>query len=273
MFIGYLSSFEISNKEKEMIAQGIIEHAIQFMIDCVNSETSTKRANRFTKSHHQSKSAIAQDTIQYNILTRKQEIPARPRDFRLKLANEEKQIGMSEMTDIFPSSPFIGNLLEGHNGKYPVRRGRPKSNLAGERRGRPKYYTESERQKIFDCIMKDSKIVKQIDDIVTNHEIFPKFINYALEVMFKEIMKDEKAFRNSYKPMIINKPLQYLEKNELDNTSTNQWIFPANLNKNKIKELSKQHTVKYKNNVDRQLIDILYLTGFLMYIKSLFISH
>jgi hypothetical protein len=121
--------------------------------------------------------------------------------------------------------------------------------------------------------MKDSKIVKQIDDIVTNHEIFPKFINYSLEIMFKEIMKDEKAFRNSYKPMIINKPLQYLEKNELDNTSTNQWIFPANLNKNKIKELSKQHTVKYKNNVDRQLLDILYLTGFFMYIKSLFISH
>jgi hypothetical protein len=273
VFIGYLSSFEISSKEKEMIAQGIIEHTLQFMIDCVNRETSTKRANRFTKSHHQSKTAIAQDTIQYNILTKKQEIPARPRDFRLKLANEEKKIGMSEMTDILSSSPFIGNLLERHDGKYPLSRGRPKSNLAGERRGRPNYYTESERQKIFDCIMKDSKIEKQIDDIVTNHEIFPQFINYYLEIMFKEIKKDEKAFRNSYKPIIINKPLQYLEKNELDNTSNNQWIFPANLNKNKIKELSKQHTVKYKNTVDIQLLDILYLTGFLMYINSLFISH
>ena len=119
---------------------------------------------------------------------------------------------MSEMTDILSSSPFIGNLLEGHNGKYPFSRGRPKSNLAGEKRGRPKYYTESERQKIFDCIMKDSKIVKQIDDIVTNHEIFPKFINYSLEIMFKEIKKDEKAFRNSYKPMIINKTVTISRK-------------------------------------------------------------
>ena len=134
MFIGYLSFFEISNKEKEMIAQGIIEHAIKFMIDCVNSETSTKRANRFTKSHHQSKSAIAQNTIQYNILTKKQALPARPRDFRLKLANEEKQIGMAEMTNILSSSPFLGNLLEGHNGKYPFSRGRPTSILSKERR-------------------------------------------------------------------------------------------------------------------------------------------
>lgn len=273
MFIGYLSSFEISNKEKEMIALGIIEYTIKFMINCVNRETSTKHANRFTKSHHQSKTAIAQNTIQYNILTKKQEIPARPRDFRLKLANEEKQIGMAEMTNILSSSPFIGNLLEGHDGKYPFSRGRPKSNLAKERRGKPRYYDESDIQKIFDCIVKESKIVKQIDDIVTNHEIFPKFINYSLEIMFKEVKKDEKAFRNSYKPMIINKPLQYLEKNELYNTSNNQWIFPANLDKNKIKELSKQHTLRYMNNVNRQKLDFIYWAGFLLYIKSIFISH
>ena len=54
-----------------MIAQGIIEYTIRFMIDCVNRKTSTKRANRFTKPHQQSKTAIAQDIIQYNIITKK----------------------------------------------------------------------------------------------------------------------------------------------------------------------------------------------------------
>ena len=102
-----MSSFEISHKQKEVIAQGIIEYTIKFMIDCVDRETSTKRANRFTKPHNQSKSAIAKDTIQYNTLTKKQVLPARPRDFRLKLGNEEKNIGMAEMTDILSSTPFL----------------------------------------------------------------------------------------------------------------------------------------------------------------------
>ena len=131
-----LSFFEISDKEKELIVQGLIEYTIKFMVDCVNRETSKKRAKGFTKPHNQSKTAIAQDTIQYNVLTKKQELPARPRDFRLKLANEEKNIGMAEMTDILSSSPFLGNLLERHNEKYPFRRGRPNSNLAEERRGK-----------------------------------------------------------------------------------------------------------------------------------------
>ena len=256
-----------------MLAQGIIEYTIKFMFECVNRETSTKRANRFTKPHHQSKTAIAQDTIQYNIITKKQKLPARPRDFRLKLNNEEKQIGMSEMTNILSSSPFLGNLLNGHDEKYPFPRGRPNPNLAKERRGRPKHYTESERQKIFDSIIKDSKIVKQMDHIVTNHEIFPKFMKYSLETMFKEIMKDETAFRNSFKPIIINHKLQYLEKSDILNNPKNQWIFPENLDKNKIKELSKQYTLKYKNKFNRQQLDILYLTGFLRYIESLLISH
>ena len=73
--------------------------------------------------------------------TKKQLLPARPRDFRLKLANEEKNIGMSEMTDIISSSPFLGNLLNKQNAKYPFKRGRPTSNLAEERRGKPTYRT------------------------------------------------------------------------------------------------------------------------------------
>jgi hypothetical protein len=261
----------MSDKEKEMFAQGIIEHTIRFMIDCVSRETSTERGNRFTKRHHQSKTAITQDILQYNLITKKQELPARPRDFRLKLDNEEKQIGMSEMTDILSSSPFLGNLLDGHDEKFPFRRGRPNSNLSKERRGKPKYYTASERQKIFDSIIKDSIIVKQIDDVVTNHEIFPEFIKYSLETMFKEIKKDETAFKNSYKSIIMNNKLQYLENN--DRLLNHQWIFPTKLDKKKIKELSKHYTMNCKNKGRRQLLDILYLSGFLRYIESLFISH
>jgi hypothetical protein len=91
--------------------------------------------------------------------------------------------------------------------------------------------------------------------------------------MFKEIKKDETAFRNSYKPIIMDNPLQYLEKDDILNKYNNQWIFPEKLDKNKIKELSKQHTLRYMNNINRKKLDIIYLAGFLMYIESLFISH
>lgn len=242
------------------------------MIDCVNRETSTKRANRFTKSHNQSKSAIAKDTIQYNTLIKTQVLPARPRDFRLKLGNEEKNIGMAEMTDILSSTPFLGNILEKQNGKYPFSRGRPNSNsnLAKERRGKPRYYTESDIQKIFDSIIKDSKILGQIDDIVTNHEIFPKFLNYSFGVYFKEMKEDETAFRNSYKPIIMNHKLQHLEKNKLSN---NQWILAKDMNKNKIKELSQKYTHRYKTTLNRQILNIIYMAGLSMYLKSLCISQ
>jgi hypothetical protein len=265
-----LSSFEISDKEKELIVQGLIKHTIKFMTDCISREVSKRRAKSFTKPYNQSQTAIAKDTIQYNILIKKQELPARPRDFRLKLANEEKNIGMAEMTDILSSTPFLGNLLEGHNEKYPFGRGRPNSNLAKERRGKPRYYTESDIQKIFDSIIKDSKIVKQIDDIITNHEIFPKFLNYSFGVYFKEMKENETAFRNSYKAMIMNHKLQHLEKNKLPN---NQWILAKDLNKNKIKELSRKYTYVYKDNLNRQLLNIIYMAGMCMYLESIRVSQ
>ena len=267
-----LSYFEISDKNKELIVQAIIEYTIKFMADCVDRETSTKRANGFTKPHNQSKIAIAKDTIQYNILIKKQVLPARPRDFRLKLANEEKNIGMAEMTDILSSTPFLGNILEKQNGKFPFSRGRPNSNsnLAKERRGKPTYGTESDIQKIFDSIIKDSKILGQIDDIVTNHEIFPKFLNYSFQVYFKEMKEDETAFRNSYKAIIMNHKLQHLEKNK---TPNNQWILAKDMNKNKIKELSQKYARKYKNKLGRQQLNAIYMTGLLMYFNLLLDSQ
>ena len=62
-----LNVFEISDKEKELIVQGLIEYTIKFMEDGIRREPSKKRAKSFTKPHYQSKTAIAKDTIQYNV--------------------------------------------------------------------------------------------------------------------------------------------------------------------------------------------------------------
>ena len=82
--------------------------------------------------------------------------------------------------------------------------------------------------------------------------------------------EDDTAFRNSYKPIIMNHKLQHLEKNKLPN---NQWILAKDMNKNKIKELSQKYTHRYKTNLNRQIINIIYMAGLSMYLKSLCISQ
>ena len=82
----------------------------------------------------------------------------------------------------------------------------------------------------------------------------------------KEIKEDETAFRNSYKPIIENYKLQHLEKNKTPNS---QWIFAKDIDKNKIKELSQKYTHRYKGNLNRQQLNIIYMAGLLKYFESL----
>ena len=82
--------------------------------------------------------------------------------------------------------------------------------------------------------------------------------------------ENETAFRNIYKPIITNHKLQHLEKNKLPN---NQWIFAKDLDNNKIKELSQKYTHRYKNNLNRQQLNHIYIAGLLMYFESLRISQ
>lgn len=190
----------------------------------------------------------------------------------MKLPNEEKNIGRSELSDIL-SSPVLKNLMTRKSKKYPFRRGKPNSNLAEERRGSPSIYEQSDIQEIIDIILSDSVRLKKIDDIVTTHEIFPKFLNYSFERMFKQMKQNETSFRNSYKPIITNKKLKDLDKSNFSKKSKNEWILAKNLDNEKINNLSEKYTNKYKNNLSRQQLNGLYVSGLLNFFNSFPLSQ
>ena len=264
---GVLNSLTLSDEQKDFITKGIIEGTIELMNSTITRETPQKRAKRFTKPHSQSKNAITKDTIQYNILKEIQKLPARPRDFRKKLKEEEKNIDKSELSDIL-STPILKNLITRKNEKYPFRRGKPNSDLAEERRGSPSYREKSDILQIIDIILKDSERLKKIDDIVTNDKIYQEFLRYAYEVKKEEKEQNEIAFKNSYKPIKHKEESNNSKKEKLHKISKNQDLI-SKFNNNKTEKLVQKHNI----NLERDELNILYKNGALMFFNSLLLSQ
>jgi hypothetical protein len=213
------------------------------MESTITSQTLPKRSKRFTKPRFQSKNAITKDTIQYNILSEIQILPARPRDFRKSLDEEERDIDKHELSDIF-STAILKNLITRKNKKFPFNRGRPNSDLAEERRGAYSYFVKTEFLQIIEITLRDSKRLQQIDDIVTKHKIYGDFLKYSFGVK-KEVKKqNEIAFRNSYKPI----------KQREENKKT-------------------QLSHKQKITLGREELNKLYKLGAMMFFNSLLLSQ
>jgi hypothetical protein len=241
--LGVLNILSLSDEQKDFITKGIIKGTIELMKSTVTSETLQKRSKRFTKPYFQSKNAITKDTIQYNILSEIQILPARPRDFRKNLDEEERGIDKHELSDIF-STPILKNLITRKKEKYPFKRGRPNSELDEERRGASSYFEKTEFLQIIEIILRDSERLKQIDDIVTNDKIYEDFFKYSIGVK-KEVKKqNEIAFKNTYKPI---KQREQNYKNQLNQ--------------------------KHKITFERQELNQLYKFGAMMFFNTLLISQ
>ena len=105
-----MNLLDLSDENKDYITKGIIKGTIELMNSTITSQTLQKRSKRFTKPRFQSKNAITKDTIQYNILSETQILPARPRDLRKNLDEEERDIDKHELSDIFSTS-ILKNLI------------------------------------------------------------------------------------------------------------------------------------------------------------------
>jgi hypothetical protein len=264
--LGVLTSLNLSNEQKDFITKGIIEGTIELMNSTITRENPQKRAKRFTKPHSQSKNAITKDTIQYNVLKEIQKLPARPRDFRKQLEDEEKNIDKSELSDIL-STPILNNLLTRKKEKYPFRRGKPNSDLAEERRGSLSYYEKSDILQIIDTIIKDSERLKKIDDNVIHEKVFQDFIRYVYEVKKEEKEQNEIAFKNSYKTIKQKEESNNSKKEKLHKLSKNQDLI--SMFNNKTKTLVQKHNI----NLERDELNILYKNGALMFFNSLLLSQ
>lgn len=222
----------------------------------ITEKNAKNRARSWSKVYKQSRTAITSDTVLFNILTNVQRLPARRRDFRLSLSEEEKKIGGPELSDVL-ASMVRKFLLEPKRGKFPFPRGRPSSNidLDEERRGRLSYYEESKVKNILDEVVKDPEAVRRIDNEILKSVLFYRFLRYSFEAAFYQMKEDEEGFLNSFKPAIRKYGLAQKKKEELDGS----WIYARDLTPEKIRRLSEGYALDTIRKFGEDGKNVLYL--------------
>lgn len=197
------SNISTSREQKLAIADGIIWGTLTNMKQTMEREKPKQRAAHDSNRFGQSKSAITDNTISIDILTNCQKLPARPRDFRSGLANEEMNIGNSELSDVF-ASLCRRHILERSKKSSSNPRGRPvsSSDPSNETRGRKSYYGTSRVKQIIDQVLNDQESFKKIDKAITGSDIYFKHRKYSIEVALHQRKTDKEKFLNTYRPIL-----------------------------------------------------------------------
>jgi hypothetical protein len=260
----------ITDEEKRLLIHEIIDTCQKMMEKIITEKSPKKRARKWSQTHSQSKMSITRDSILFNLLTDEQPLPARPRDFRLLLTEEEKNIKRWDLTEILTSYVRM-NLLNPKRDDFPFPKGRPKSDsrISEERRGGPSYYEPSKIKEVIDEILKDPQAIKEINNALIGIEIFYKFIKYSFETALYQIKENEDAFLNSYKPAIQKYGLAYKNKEEQNES----WIYARDLTENKIKDLSEKYahsTIAQFKNEGKNII--YYTIAGLLYFRNAYDS-
>ena len=266
------TSISISQQEKEALVQGIVDSACKMMERIITRKSPRKYANSLCKRHKQSKTEITRSTILFHILTKTQRLPARPRDFRINLATEQRDILDSELSDIL-ALLVRSYLLEPKRDNFPFPKGRPKSDeeesgIAKERRGTLSYYTYPQIRKIIDEILGDSKSRESIDNAILNSEGFFRFLKYSFEVHFYQMKESQEAFKNTMSPVIRKYGLRYKRPEELDSS----YILVKDLTPVNIERLARGYAIDTKNKFQQSGKNILYTVSALFSIFNVYSS-
>ena len=264
------SGITISEEEKRVVIEGIID-TLSIIMQKVVIETSAKnRAKAWSRTNNQSKTSTTYDTILYNLLSGKQSLPVRPRDFRLNLSDEEKYIGSAELSDILTRLTLRIGILDRTHTNFPFRAGRPsyKSNLVIERRGRLSNYESSQIKKIIDEVLKDDETIKSINSSLFENGLY-EFLRYSWATTLYQMKQDERPFLNTFRPVGISKKqleLNYEQK-------PGPWIPISDLSEEKLERLSAayaEETIKqYKENGN----NLIYLVAGLLYFGNAYREH
>jgi hypothetical protein len=250
----------LTHEEKQIVIQGIIDTINKFMDRVVVSESPKKRAKTWSKPHKQSKTAIASNTMFFDNLTDSQRLPSRPRDFRLSLAERERNIGAAELSDIL-ASMVNKYLLQNKRSGFPFPRGGPTNDLAEERKGRFSYYELPEIRKIIDKIIIDPKTIKQINNAILAKDLLYRFLKYSFKTHFHQLKENESAFITSMGPSIQRYGISYKKKAELDIS----WIYAKDLTNDKIKKLAEKYAIHTMHKLKNADLNILYTVASLFF--------
>jgi hypothetical protein len=207
--------------------------AIEKRIEKIITEKSARnRAKSWSKTYPQSKKRLTIDAILFNIMTGKQQLPARPRDIRLNLPEEEKGIKGPELSDALSRLVKL-NIMDGQRLNLPLGRGRPKRQLSEEKRGRLSFYEFSSLKKSISDVIQDPSLLASINEkLIRSGKIF-SFLKYSFECAFNQAQKNEKEFLNTFRPYGVLE--QQLEMNKQKEGS---WIRFKDMSPEKLKQLA-----------------------------------
>lgn len=239
---------DFSEEEKKVLIHDIVE-IFEKMMENITTRKSPKNLGRsWCNKNQRSQRHRVKDTIFVNLLTGNQTLPAQPRDFRIKLSEEEKNIeshGLTDALKFMVRTRFLDHKKE--NFQFPVGRPRNDSEFSEERRGRKdSVYEKSQVFNIVDNMLDDPEIIKSIDkelDIRKVHD----FLIYSFKAIFYQLKFCPDEFQHLIK---------LYERKEHDLHDADDPLFLAKeLTPEKINELSKKNAKavlasnKYNNKI------------------------
>jgi hypothetical protein len=264
VFVGYLeirNKVIITDEEKKTITNGIIDSSLSLMKDITTNQTPKNLAGEWLGTHSQSKTNIARDTVLFNVLRGKQKLPALPRQFRINLDDEEKNIRRWDLRKGVLAY-LVDNHILANRGRILGRtRGRPLTSSEIETRGRKdSHYDSSMMKEIVDEVLSDSEAIREIDEALLASPILYEFIKYLWETALNEAKANESAFQNSYKPAIMEYGIRYADKDD------RSYILVKTLSETKLKALAGAHAVKMIQGFKDYNKSILYTIAGLVYL-------
>jgi hypothetical protein len=201
---------EAWNAEENQTIDDVYDALKKGMEKFITEKSPKSRAQTWSKPHRQSQKSLALDTVFNNLVTGTQQLPARPRDFRLNLAEEEINIDYGELSDELAKLVRL-YIMDRHTDKIPMHRGRPNHSFSPERRGRFSYYEFSELKMQINNLLREPSTMKAIDDRLLRDNILYRFLKYSISCAFYQAKDNEQALLNSFRPYGLKR--QQLELN------------------------------------------------------------
>jgi hypothetical protein len=263
MFVGYLelrNDVILTDEEKIVVTKGIIDASLSLMKDITTNQTPRNLAGEWLGTHSQSKTNISRDTVLFNVLTGKQKLPALPRQFRINLGDEEKNIRRWDLRKGVLAYLVDNHILANRGRILGWTRGRPVTFSEIETRGRKdSHYDSSMMKEIVDEVLSDSEAIREIDGALLASPILYEFVKYLWETALHEAKANESAFRNSYKPAIMEYGIRDADKDD------RSYILIKNLSEDKLEALAKVHAVNTIQKFNEYDKSILYTIAGLVY--------
>jgi hypothetical protein len=218
----------------------------------IGQKSPRSRAKSWSNKYSQSRSRLTFDSLIFNLMTGKQQLPARPRDLRLNLQAEEKGIKSPELSDAISRLVRLG-IVEGNRVKLPLPRGRPTRVLSEESRGRYSYYRFSDIKNLVDAILNDPISLKRINDKLIQGGKLYNYLKYAFETAFNQAKQNEEAFLNTFRPYAIR-----YQQLELNRKSEGAWIKFRDMPRAKLKQLAGLYAEKIIKDSKKNNIPLIY---------------